>query len=222
MTRVFKGEPVMRLPARRTRLANASSRLQATPDLSRRRFAAFGAPLLVLGAGLLAVGCGPVLPGSLAVPLDKIQQKIDARFPRRFPLAGLLELNLQAPRLRTLPEQGRINAVMLLDASGSLLRQSYNGRLDLDFALRYEPVDQTVRAHDVRVQSLQIDGLPAQTAQLLAGLGPRLAEQALRDVVLYQLQPKDLARAEQLGVMPGRIIVTAQGLEVEVVPRPRP
>ncbi len=80
----------MRLPARRTRLTNASSRLQATPDLSRRRFAAFGAPLLVLGAGLLAVGCGPVLPGSLAVPLDKIQQKIDARFPRRFPLAGFV------------------------------------------------------------------------------------------------------------------------------------
>ena len=54
---------------------------------------------------------------------------------------------------------------------------------------------------------------------LLAGLGPVLAQQALREVVLHQLQPRDLAVSDRLGLQPGRITVTPRGLEIELVPR---
>jgi len=173
--------------------------------------------LLVAPALALLAACGAVKPGSVTVPLERLQSRIDARFPRRFPLAGLLELNLQAPSLQLRPEANRINAVMALEAAGVVLRRSYSGLLDIDFALRYERADQTVRAHDLLVNALQIDGLPPQTAQLLTGLAPRLAEQTLRDVVVYQLQPRDLATADRLGVVPGRITVTPAGLEIELV-----
>ena len=78
-----------------------------------------------------------------------------------------------------------------------------------------------MRATELQVNALQIDGLPAQASTLLAGLGPTLAQQALREVVVYQVRPRDLALADSLGLQPGRIIVTAQGLEIELAPKPQ-
>ena len=75
-----------------------------------------------------------------------------------------------------------------------------------------------MRATELQVHALQIDGLPPQASQLVASLGPQLARQALREVVLHQLQPRDLALADGLGLQPGRITVTAQGLSIELAP----
>ena len=176
-----------------------------------------------MGAALAITACtGPTLPRSVTLSLDKMQERLGQRFPRRLPLMGLIELNLLTPRLTLLPEQNRIQVVMMLEASGAALRRSYNGVMDLDFALRYEPGDQTVRATDLQVHALQIDGLPPQASQLLGRLGPQLAQQALREVVLHQLQPKDLALADRLGLQPGRMTVTAQGLVIELAPKPQP
>lgn len=176
-----------------------------------------------LGLALVAAGCtGPAGPRSVTLSLDKMQEKLAQRFPRRFPLAGLIDLNLQVPRLTLLPERNRINALMALDASGPALRRAVTGSLDVDFALRYEPTDQTVRATELEVNALQFDGLPGQAAAVLAGLGPQLAQQALREVVLVQVRPRDLALADSLGLQPGRMTVTPQGLVIELAPGPQP
>ena len=193
-----------------------------TPDvayLSRRRW--------LLGAGLgvamLGAACtGPSGPRSVTLTLEQMQEKLAQRFPRRYPMAGLIELNLQTPRLALLPEQNRLQLVMALEASGAALRRIYTGRMDLDFSLRYEPADQTVRATDLRVHAAQIDGLPPQAAQWLGRFGPALAQQALREVVLHQLQAKDLALADSLGLQPGRMTVTPRGLVIELAPRAQP
>lgn len=186
-------------------------------SLIRRRRALLGALAV---AALAGAGCNGALgPRSVTLSLEQMQDKVSARFPRRYPLAGLAELNLQAPRLALRPEQNRINVVMALEVTGPVLRRAHTGSLDVDFALRYEPTDQTLRATDLQVRALQIDGLPAQVSQLLAGLGPAPAQQALREVVLHQLQPRDLAVAERLGLQPGRITVTPRGLEIELLPR---
>lgn len=186
-------------------------------SLIRRRRALLGALTVT---ALAVAGCNGALgPRSVTLSLEQMQDKVSARFPRRYPLAGLAELNLQAPRLALRPEQNRINVVMALEATGPVLRRAHTGSLDVDFALRYEPTDQTLRATDLQVRALQIDGLPVQVSQLLAGLGPALAQQALREVVLHQLQPRDLAVAERLGLQPGRITVTPRGLEIELLPR---
>ncbi|WP_254068023.1 DUF1439 domain-containing protein [Acidovorax sp. SRB_14] len=182
--------------------------------LPRRHWLASAA----LGLALAATACtGPALPRSVTLSLETLQDKLAQRFPRSYPVAGLVELNLQAPRLALRPERNRINAVVALQAQGAALRRTYDGTLDLDFALRYEPSDHTVRAYELQVHALQFDGLPAQAAQLLSGLAPQLAQQALREVVLHQFQPKDLALADSLGLQPGRMTVTERGLVVELV-----
>ncbi|WP_413913463.1 DUF1439 domain-containing protein [Candidatus Skiveiella danica] len=152
---------------------------------SRRRWLLGAA----LGLALAGSGCTPSGPRSVTLSLDQMQEKLATRFPRRYPVAGLAELNLQTPRLSLRPERNRLNAVMAVEASGPALRRTYSGSMDVDFALRFEPSDQTVRATELEVLALQLEGLPAQASTLLAGLGPTLAQQALREVVLSRCAP---------------------------------
>ena len=175
-----------------------------------------------LGVALAAVACtGPAVPRSVTLSLEHLQEKLAQRFPRRYPVAGLMDLSLQAPRLTLLPEQNRIQMVTTLESGGVALRRIYTGRMDMDFALRYEPAHQTVRATDLQVHALQVDGLPPQASALLERFGPALAQQALREVVLHQLQARDLALADSLGLQPGPMTVTQRGLVIALAPKPQ-
>ena len=181
--------------------------------------------LLTLGAcALLAVAGWLAAPPALAqarhtVSAAELQAAVSQRFPMRYPVGGLLNLTLQAPQLRLLPASNRLGTDMAIDASGPALSRSTTGRFDLDFALRYEASDQTVRAHQIRVNTLSLAGLPPGPAGMLQLYGPAMAEQALEEVVLHQLQPKDLMLTDGLGLEPGDITVTDKGLVISFVPR---
>ncbi|OGB00389.1 MAG: DUF1439 domain-containing protein [Burkholderiales bacterium RIFCSPHIGHO2_12_FULL_61_11] len=154
------------------------------------------------------------------VSAEQLQLAVARRFPLRYPVGGLLDLNVQAPRLRLLPELNRLGTEMEVQARGPALRRSYTGMFDLDFALRYEASDQTIRAHQLRVNSLRFAGLPPGPSELLNAYGPALAEQTLREVVLHQLRPQDLALPDGLGLQPDSITVTPQGLLIGFVAKP--
>jgi len=114
-------------------------------------------------------------------------------------------------------EQNRLGAVMAVEAGGPALRRAYPGTFDLDFALRYEPSDMTIRAHELRVNALQFEGVPPEISMLLSSYGPQLAEQALQGAVLHTLKPQDLALPDSMGVQPSTITVTAKGLVIGFV-----
>lgn len=156
---------------------------------------------------------------SYTVTSAQLQQAVAGKFPMRYPVGGLLELTLQAPRLRLLPEQNRLSSQMVVDAAGPALSRSGTGNFDVDFALRYEPSDQSIRAHQLKVNTLSLSGLPPGPSALLQAYGPALAEQALLEVVLHKLRPQDLMLADGLGLQPGAITVTARGLVIGFVPK---
>ncbi|GAB3482502.1 DUF1439 domain-containing protein [Polaromonas eurypsychrophila] len=158
---------------------------------------------------------------SYTVTSAQLQQAVAEKFPMRYPVGGLLELTLQPPRLRLLPEQNRLGTVMVVDAAGPALSRSGSGNFDVDFALRYEASDQSIRAHQLKVNTLSLSGLPPGPAALLQAYGPALAQQSLLEVVLHKLQPKDLMLADGLGMEPGAITVTARGLMIGFVPKKR-
>jgi hypothetical protein len=159
-------------------------------------------------------------PPRFNVPLDLLQSGVAQRFPLRYPVAGLVNLDLNAPRLGLLPDQNRLRAVMPVSASGTALPRSQQGSFTVDFALRYEHSDRSLRAHQLKVYRFRFPDLPPEAVELLNTYAPPLAEQALREVVLYQLQPRETAMADLLGLRPGRITVTGQGLSVELVTQP--
>lgn len=154
------------------------------------------------------------------VSAEQLQQAVAQRFPKRYPVAGLFDLALQAPRLRLLPEQNRVSAEMAVEATGPALGRSQTGTFDVDFALRYEASDRTLRAYQLRFKHLRFAGLQPAASELLNAYGPALAEQSLQEVVLHQLRPQDLALADGMGLQPGSITVTDKGLVIGFVVKP--
>ena len=167
----------------------------------------------------LLAGCANAQPG-YTISQRQLQNALAERFPRSYPLAGLLDLQLQTPRLTLLPERNQLNAVLDLAASGPLLARSYTGLFDVDFGLCYEPQDRSIRAHNLQVNTLRLDGLKPQAAALLQRYAQQLADQSLQGVVLHQLRGKDLAPIDTLGLQPESINVTPRGLLVRFGAKP--
>ena len=177
---------------------------------------------LALSAGAWAA-CGPAqaLP-SYTLPLAQLQEMAARKFPRSVPVQGLFNLTVQAPQLRLLPAVNRLGAAMAVEAAGPALRRSHEGLFDVEFALRYEPSDRSLRAHQIQLGRLEFPTLKPAVAELINAYAPVLAEQSLREVTLHQLRPQDTAVFDGLGLQPGPITVTDKGLVVEFVAQQRP
>lgn len=168
-----------------------------------------------------ARAAAPATPGGTGykVTVEQLQQAVAQRFPRRYEMGSLLNLQVQAPRVRLLPEQNRLGTEMVVDAAGPALTRPSTGTFDVDFALRYEASDQTLRAHQIRLNALRLDDMAPGPAALLQAYAPTLAAQALKEVVLHKLRPQDLMLTDGLGLEPGSITVTAKGLTIALVPK---
>ncbi len=159
-------------------------------------------------------------PPGYKVSLAQMQQGVGTRFPRRYPVQGLLDLELQTPRLQLLPEQNRLRAEMAVVAAGPALNRAHQGSFDVDFGLRYEPSDRTLRAHQLRLARLAFPTLQPRVSEMLNAYAPRLADQSLREGVLHELSAQDLRAVDAMGMQPGEITITTTGLVVGLVPKP--
>lgn len=187
--------------------------------MQRRWLLGTGTRLALGGVAYLAL-FGALGQPTYTVTTAQLQDAIAKRFPQRKRAQGILDITVQAPQLRMLAAQNRLGAVMAVEAGGPALRRTYPGTFDLDFALRYEASDMTIRAHELRVNALQFAGLPPEVSMLLGSYGPQLAEQALQGAVLHTLKPEDLTLPDSMGVQPSTITVTAKGLVIAFVNKP--
>jgi hypothetical protein len=151
------------------------------------------------------------------VSQEQLQHAVAKRFPMRYPVAGLLDLTVQAPELRLLPEQNRLNAIMQVEASGAALHRKQTGTFEVSFSLRFEPSDRSLRATALKFKRLTFLGLRPEASDMLNLYGQALSEKALLEVVLHQLKTQDLAMADAMGMQPGSITVTDKGLVFDFI-----
>ena len=184
-----------------------------------RRFFLNATHCFALGAmAATMLGCSAVTAQPrFTVSKDQLQQVVGKRFPMRYPVAGLLDLAVQAPEIQLLPEKNRLGATMQVEASGVALNRKQAGTFEVEFALRYEVSDRTLRATALRFKRLDFPGLRPEASQMLNLYGQALSEKALLEVALHQLRPQDLAMADALGMQPGGIVVTDKGLVFDFV-----
>ena len=187
--------------------------------LARRRWLMQAGAAAVLVIGGLRPACAGMGISGYTVSLAELLAMLSERFPRRFPLAGLAALELNAPALALRPEANRLRARVPAVLSGPAVGMPREGVLEVEFGLRYEAKDRTLRAHDIVFHSLEMQGLEPAAAALLQAWAPRLARRALGEVVLHRLEEKDLALLDGLGLQPGAIAVTDQGLSIACVRR---
>jgi hypothetical protein len=183
----------------------------------KRRFLIWSASRLLMGSAVYACSAGAYAQPSYTVSLEQLQKAVGQRFPLKRQANGLVEFTLQAPQLRLLPEQNRLGAEMVVGAGGPILRESFAGDFDVDFSLRYEPSDMTIRAYQIKVNSLKMTGLPPGPSALLEAYAPSLAQQALLEVVVHKLRSQDLQLADTMGLEPSTITVTDKGLAIGFV-----
>ncbi|MDR7095727.1 DUF1439 domain-containing protein [Hydrogenophaga laconesensis] len=159
----------------------------------------------------------PSGPAGYPVSLEQMQQAVGERFPRRYPVQGLLDLELRTPRLKLLPQQNRMGVTMAVLAAGPALNRAHQGNFDVDFGLRYEASDRTLRAHQLRLARLDFPTLQPRVVDMLNAYAPLMADQTLREVVLHKFTAKDLASVDAMNMQPGAITVTDKGLVVGLV-----
>lgn len=185
--------------------------------VSRRRLLQAG---LLPGAAALLGGCselGSTL-GSQTLTVRQLDELLARAFPFRRDFAGIVELTLQNPRLRLLPQENRLGTALDLLVVERITGQRLSGGIDLDYALRFDPVVGAIRLADVHVGTLDLEQLPPATRTLVARYAPRLVELLLSDVVLYRLSERRLALARQLGVGVRALRVLPDGLRIEMAP----
>ncbi len=175
--------------------------------------------LSAAAAWLLPAGRGALAQPRYAISAATLQDAVARRFPMRMRFGALLQLTVRTPVLQLLPEANRLGTEMVLVAAGPGLEQPATGEFDLDFALRYERSDKTLRARGLRVRSLRVSGLPEPYPELLDGIAPTLAQQVFGEIVLHRLRPADLALADGLGLEPDTVTVTADGLVIGFAPK---
>ncbi len=178
--------------------------------------------LLVLSvATVLQAGCAAVLgPRNIEVSQQRLQELVGRRFPVTKRYLELFDLTVSAPRLTLLPEANRVATQLDVSASDRLLRRPMNGSMDLTYALRFEPADNTIRLADVRVDSFLIGDAPSPLQNQLNRIGRLLAEEMLDGQVVHTLKPEDVKNAQGRGYQPGELKVTPRGLTLTLNPSP--
>ena len=183
--------------------------------LLRRNLMALSAATLLLGA------CAAVLgPRNIEVSQQRLQELVARRFPVNKRYLELFDVTISTPRLTLLPEANRIATQLDVTAIDRLLRRPMNGSMDLNYALRFEPADNTVRLADVRVDSFQIGDAPGPLQNQLNRIGRLLAEEMLDGEVVHTLRPEDVKNAQGRGYQPGELKVTPRGLVLTLNPIP--
>jgi hypothetical protein len=196
------------------------------PSASRRRFGCRTAGLLaasvlatsVLATSLLA-GCAGVFgPRQIEVSESQLQQQIAKRFPYNNRYLELFDVTVSAPRVKLLADANRVATLVDITATDRLTRKPLKGSLDMNYALRFEPSDNSIRFAQVRVERFGIDGAPEVLQGQVNRLGALIAEQLLDDHVLHTLKPDDVKTAEGRGYKPGELKVTPRGIVLTLEP----
>lgn len=176
---------------------------------------------LALAALLLAACAG--VPRSITLSEAELQAQLARRFPLQRNVLDSIELQLSDPVLRLDPAANRLATELTLQGSERRSGRSLQARLALDYGLRWEPADGSVRLVRPRVQSLQFADAAlgsARRAEWLQQMGSALAERLLDDMVLYRVPEARLQTLRAAGYRPGTLQVTPAGLEIMIEPLP--
>ncbi len=175
--------------------------------------------LLAASMALFLAACASVMgPKTMTFTDADLARMLETHGPFQKRLLEVLDVRVQRPTVRLLPETNRLSSDLDLVTTERVSGKTYTGHISVDYGLRYDDAVQGIRMTQVRVNKLQIDGLPNPEKTGLSRLGALIAEQMLNDVVIYRFRPNDLKNAEGRGYKPGAVTVTSRGVEVTLAP----
>ncbi|MDZ4144118.1 MAG: hypothetical protein U1D29_06220 [Burkholderiales bacterium] len=190
--------------------------------MSMRRFWRWATMALLAGMVAALLGaCAALSPGERTIKISeaRLSELIGRQFPFNRRYLEVFDVTISAPKVTLLPESNRI-ATRFNYSTGSFLlgAREFAGTLDLSYALRFEPSDNTVRLADVRAEGVQVPGVPPAYQRQANRLGGLLTENLLHDFVVHRLSQDDLKTAAGWGYQPGAFKVVPGALLLQLNP----
>ena len=178
-----------------------------------------------LWAGVLALlallsGCAGLI-GTHDVDISESQLTLllARQFPMERRVAEVIDLEITNPVLTLIPQNNRVGTELDVAAVDRLFGNSATGHVRLDYGLRFQPSDHTIRMTQVRVRDLTLASGSNNLHGAAQRIGTLAAENALENLVLYRMKPAQADEMDRLGLVASPITVTPQGLHMSVSPR---
>lgn len=173
--------------------------------------------IALIAVGMLASCASLVGPRQIEVPLTRLQDGLDRRFPVDNRALELFDIRLSRPQLTLLPDSDRVALTMDAYVAPPFLKQSWSGRLALSGRLYVDAASSAVLMADPHVDQFAIDGIDPALQRRLGKVANLLMDQVVRDVPVYHFRMEDL-RYAGVQFVPTRISARSDALVVTVEP----
>ena len=145
----------------------------------------------------------------------QLYEALSARFPVRFGIPGVAQIQISAAQMLLLPTRNKLGASLHAEAIGSGMPRVEPGLVDLVFALRYEHEDRSIRAYEPEIVGINWKGLTVEALQALQVILPSVAREVAAELVLHRFTPRELALPDAMGLEPAFLTVAEDGVLVE-------
>lgn len=173
--------------------------------------------LLALAGAMLSSCATLIGPRNIDLPLAKLQQSLDRRFPMNNRMLELFQVELSRPQLAVLQDSGRVGLSLDASIAPAFLRQSWRGNLALSGRLYIDPQQNAVMMAEPRIDRFAVDGVEESSQRQLGKVANQLMNKVVGGVPLYHFRPDEL-RYGGVQFVPTSITTTSKGLVVSVEP----
>jgi hypothetical protein len=149
--------------------------------------------LLVLTSLLLLTllsGCASLLtPQEIEIPLSRLQQSLQKKFPYTERYFSLLDVTLSNPVVSPQPAADRMLIALDAQVLPPLIKTPWQGELLVSGSLRIDPARRVVLLTEPRLENIKLDAVTGNYTSRVARLGKQLAEDLIGETVLYTFAP---------------------------------
>ena len=174
--------------------------------------------LIALCLLFIAAGCASLIGShDREVPLAKLQQALQKRFPLNNRYLELFDVTVSNPKLSLQADTNRVITALDARVAPAFLKKSWEGKLVLSGALTIDVARNAVVLTEPRLENLSLDTGSSANAGKLAKLGALLAEDMLNNTVIYTFKPEDFSYGG-VRFIPTKITTRANALVVSFEP----
>ena len=174
----------------------------------------------VLALMALLSGCAGLI-GTHDVDISESQLTLllARQFPMERKVLEVIDLDITNPQLTLIPQGNRVGTQLDVAAVDRLFGNTATAHIKLDYGLRFQLSDHTIRMTQVRVRELTLASGSSNLHGAAQRIGGLVAEGALENLVLYRMKPAQADEMDRLDLVASPITVTPQGLHMTVAPR---
>lgn len=180
------------------------------------KFLANNLALPLLAACLLSSCASLIGPRQQELPLARLQQALEQRFPVNRRVLGVLDIALSRPRLALQPERDRVALSMDASLTPPFTIRAWRGNVTVSGRLVIDAARNAVFLRDASVDQLLIDHVDETTRRQFASAASLVADQVVRELPLYTFRPQDLRYAgvafvpTAIATTPGALVLTIE------------